>query len=167
MREGKKICYKEQWQRLARKFSQPTPPPALGTRFAITFSDCDRSSILRCTPMTKRKEKRMNKSLLVDISQNGYEQMGVTVNVSRRGMYIATTEIFPAHSELCILIAAADDIYSVTGVVVWNMKSESAAGDNVPAGLGIRIRDAAPGYYQFIAAMKKNLRLSEKKQLAC
>ena len=117
--------------------------------------------------MTKRKERRINKSLLVDISQNGFDQMGVTVNVSRRGMCIATTEVFPAHSELCILIAAADDIYPVTGVVVWNMKSEFATKDNVPAGLGIKIRAAGPEYYKFIAAMKKNNRISMKKRFAC
>ena len=75
--------------------------------------------------MSKRKELRISKSLLVDIDQNGIVQMGITVNVSRRGLCIATTEIFPAHSELCILIAAADDIYPLTGVVVWNMKSAS------------------------------------------
>lgn len=117
--------------------------------------------------MTKRRERRINKSLLVDISQNGFEQMGVTVNVSRRGMYIATTEIFPAQSELCILIAAADDIYPVTGVVVWNMKRESASGDNVPARLGIRIKDATPEYLKFVAAMKRKHQIFIKKQFNC
>lgn len=113
--------------------------------------------------MIKRKEKRINKSLLVDIGQNGFEQMGVTVNVSPRGMCIATTEIFPVNSELRILIAAADDIYPVTGVVVWNMKRANAPGVDVPAGLGIRIRNAAPGYYKFVAAMKKNHQIAMKK----
>ncbi len=117
--------------------------------------------------MAKRKETRINKSLLVDISRNGFEQMGVTVNVSRRGMCIATTEIFRRRSRLQILIAAADDIYSVTGEVVWNLKSEFESGDNVPAGLGIKIKDAAPGYYKFIAAMKKNRQISIKKQFSC
>jgi hypothetical protein len=117
--------------------------------------------------MTKRKEKRISKSLLVDLGQNGFEQMGVTVNLSRRGMCIATTDAFPAQSELQILIAAADDIYAVTGMVMWNMKRESAAADNVPVGLGIKIKDAAPGYYKFIAAMKKNRQIFMKKQFGC
>ena len=117
--------------------------------------------------MTKRKEARINKSMLVDISRNGLEQMGVTVNLSRRGMCIATTEIFPRRSKLSILIAAADDIYTVCGTVVWSMKRKAAPEDSVPAGLGIRIRDAAPGYYEFVADSKKNRRLSLKKQPAC
>lgn len=117
--------------------------------------------------MTKRKESRISKSLLVDVGQNGFAQIGVTVNISRQGMRIATTEIFPAQSVLCILIAAADDIYPVTGVVVWNMKSKSASGHSMTVELGIKIRDAAPEYCKFIAAMKKNRQVSMKKQLAC
>lgn len=117
--------------------------------------------------MTKRKEKRISKSLLVNISQNGFECMGVTVNISRRGMYIATTDIFPVRSEFQILIAAADDIYAATGMVVWNMKRVNTPGDDVPAGLGIKLKDATPGYYKFIKAMKKNHQISMKKQLDC
>jgi hypothetical protein len=117
--------------------------------------------------MSKRKDLRINKSLLVDIDQNGFAQMGVTINVSRRGLCIATTEIFPAHSELCILIAAADDIYPLTGVVVWNMKSTVVTGDSVPVGLGIKIREASPGYYKFIAAMKKSRQIAAKKRFDC
>ncbi|MCX6554505.1 MAG: PilZ domain-containing protein [Candidatus Aminicenantes bacterium] len=100
--------------------------------------------------MTKRKEKRINKSLLVNISQNGFERMGVTVNISRRGMLIATTEIFPVQSEFKILLAAADDIYSLTGLVVWNTDRMSPPGENVPAGLGVRIKRSDRGYARFI-----------------
>lgn len=117
--------------------------------------------------MTKRREKRINKSLLVNISQNGFEQMGVTVNISRRGMCIATTEVFPVQGEFQILIAAADDIYAATGMVVWNMKRAIAPGEDVPAGLGIKIREATPGYYKFFAAIKKNHRKSMQKQFDC
>ena len=117
--------------------------------------------------MIKRKEKRINKSLLVNISRNGFECMGVTVNISRRGMCVATTEVFRKRSNLQILVAAADDIYAVTGMVVWNMKRADAPGVDVPAGLGIKISDATPGYYKFIAALKKNHQISMKKQFDC
>jgi len=111
--------------------------------------------------MTKRKEKRINKSLLTNISQNGFEQMGVTVNISRRGMCIATTEVFPKCSKLQILVAVGDDIYSVSGVVAWNMKNKFAAGDNVPAGLGIRIKKADPKYVHYIKAISENAPLPQ------
>jgi hypothetical protein len=117
--------------------------------------------------MTKRYEKRVNKSLLVNISQNGFERLGVTVNISRRGMCIATTEIFPVQSEFQILIAAAEDIYAATGRVVWNMQRADTPGENVPAGLGIKISAVTPGYYKFLTALKKNQQLSLKKRFDC
>jgi hypothetical protein len=123
----------------------------VGTRFAIqlrigTIVDPDRMC------MTKRKDERISKSLLVNISQNGFERMGVTVNISRRGMLIATTDMFPVQSEFEILLAAADDIFSLTGLVVWNTKRASPPGENVPAGLGVRIMKADRGYARFIRA---------------
>lgn len=117
--------------------------------------------------MKRRSETRLRKSLLVDISRNGLEQMGVTVNISRRGMCIATTEIFRKRSKLRILLAAADDIYAVTGTVVWNMKREMLSGEDIPVGLGIRIKDAAPGYYEYIAAIKKSSLLLPKSRPLC
>jgi len=117
--------------------------------------------------MKKRSETRIKKSLLVDISKNGSEQMGVTVNISRRGMCIATTEVFRKRSKLQILVAAADDIYAVTGMVVWNMKREALPGKDVPAGMGIRIEDAASGYYKYIVAIKKNSLPAQKSQPVC
>lgn len=110
-------------------------------------------SILGRMLMTKRKDERISKSLLVNISQNGFERMGVTVNISRRGMLIATTDMFPVRSEFQILLAAADDIFSLTGLVVWNTKRESPAGENVPAGLGVRIKRSNRGYARFIKAV--------------
>lgn len=112
-------------------------------------------SVLGRMLMTKRKDERVNKRLLVNISQNGFERMGVTVNISRRGMLIATTDMFPVQSEFQILLAAADDIFSLTGLVVWNTKRESPAGENVPAGLGVRIKRADHGYARFIKAVAR------------
>jgi len=117
--------------------------------------------------MIKKRENRITKSLLVNISQNGFERMGITVNLSRRGMYIATTEVFPVLSEFQILVAAADEIFALTGLVVWNTERTDAPGDNVPAGLGIRISAATDGYYKYIAAIRKNHRQSIKNQIAC
>jgi hypothetical protein len=102
--------------------------------------------------MKKRKEKRIKKSLLVDISRNGLDQMGVTVNISRRGMCIATTDLIRKRSRLRILLAAADDIYAVTGLVVWKEKKKDSQGEEAPVGLGIQIEKASRGYFKFLSA---------------
>ncbi len=107
--------------------------------------------------MTKRKDKRISKSLLVNLSSNGCESLGVTVNISQRGMFIATTEVFPVHSEFQILLAAADDIYAITGMVVWNIKRANTAEENIPVGLGIRIKGADPEYAHYIKAIANTL----------
>lgn len=123
----------------------------IGTRFATQLEIgpvVDLGGML----MTKRKDERISKSLLVNISQNGFERMGVTVNISRRGMLIATTDMFPVQSEFEILLAAADDIFSMTGLVVWNTMRAGPPGENVPAGLGIRIKRSDRGYSRFIKA---------------
>jgi hypothetical protein len=114
--------------------------------------------------MKKRSETRIKKSLLVDISKNGLQQMGVTVNISRRGMCIATTEVLRKSSKLQILIAAADDIYAVTGMVVWSMKRPAPPGDDVQVGIGIRIDNAVPGFYKYLSAIKKNSFSAQKTQ---
>lgn len=113
--------------------------------------------------MKKRKETRIKKSLLVDISKNGLDQMGVTVNISRRGMRIITTEAIRKRSRVQILLAADDEIFSVTGLVVWKKKKTEVEGEDAPMGLGIEIEKASPEYKKFIsAARKKSLPVAKK-----
>lgn len=106
--------------------------------------------------MKKRSEARFKKSLLVDISRRCSQQMGVTVNISRRGLFIATTEALRKRSRLQILIAADDQIYTLSGTVVWKMKRTVIPGQDVPVGLGIRIDTANPGYSRYIATIRRN-----------
>lgn len=103
--------------------------------------------------MKKRSETRVTKGLLVDISRKGLQQLGVTVNISRRGMCIATTEVFRNRSRLQILVAAANDIYALTGTVVWSAKRDPGTGEDVPAGVGIHIHEAEPGYKSFVRSI--------------
>jgi hypothetical protein len=103
--------------------------------------------------MKKRSETRIPKSLLVDISRKGLQQMGVTVNISRRGMCIATTEVFRKRNKLRILLAAADDIYALTGTVVWSAKRRLSPGEGVPAGVGIHIQESVPGYKSYLRSI--------------
>jgi len=105
--------------------------------------------------MKKRNGKRINKSLLVDLDYDGSEQMGVTINISRRGMCIATMDTFPPLSELSIWIAAADDIFKLHGQVVWNMKKESVLDESAPVGLGIKLSTSGPEYERFVKFMKR------------
>jgi hypothetical protein len=112
--------------------------------------------------MRKRKEVRISKSLLVDISRRGLDQMGITVNISRRGMCIATTKLIRRRSRLRILLAADDNIYAVTGLVIWKSKRKDAQSDDAPVGLGIEIEKADPGYGRYVSSAKKMLAGSQR-----
>jgi hypothetical protein len=105
--------------------------------------------------MKKRRETRVKQSLLVDISRKGLDQMGVTVNISRRGMCIATTRVIRRRSRLNILLAAGDEIYSVSGLVVWKRKKDDTRKEEAPVGLGIEIEKADPGYRRMISKMQE------------
>jgi hypothetical protein len=117
--------------------------------------------------MKKRIEARFSKSLLVDISRSGFQQMGVTVNISRRGMFIATTEAFRKRCRLQILVAAADEIYTLSGTVAWKMKRAAIPGQDAPAGMGIRLESVPPGYCRYVAAIRRNSASVPQGRTAC
>jgi len=71
-------------------------------------------------------------------------------------MFIATTEAFRKRSRLQILIAANDQIYTLSGTVVWKMQRAATTGQDVPVGLGIRIETANPAYSRYVAAIRRN-----------
>lgn len=106
--------------------------------------------------MKIQREKRIKKKLLVHISENGFERIGITANISQNGLCIATTEIFPLQSELLIWIAAADDIFAMKGVVKWSTEKNFPDVEGISAGIGVKIKEAPPGYAQYIALMAKN-----------
>lgn len=114
--------------------------------------------------MNTRKSKRIKKSLLVDISRKGIDQMGVTVDISRKGMRIATTKPVRKRSRLEILLAADDEIYTITGLVVWKKKQGDAQEGQAPVGLGIEIEKASPKYRKFVAAARKESLLPVKRR---
>jgi hypothetical protein len=117
--------------------------------------------------MKKRREPRISKGFLVELSRRGIEQMGVTVNVSRRGMCIATTGVLRRNSRLRVLIAADDEIFSLSGMVVWHLKRETLPLADAPAEIGICIQDAPPGYRRFVAAARRNVIPAPKQRWAC
>jgi hypothetical protein len=109
--------------------------------------------------MKKRKEFRVKKNLLANIDVNGYEEMAVIGNFSRSGMFIASTEIFPPQSRLSILVAVADELFSLAGEVIWSIRSPNKFSDNTAGGMGIKLTQVQDNYIQFV----ENTLTSEEK----
>ncbi len=105
--------------------------------------------------MEKRIEERVKKSLLVSISKNGFESLGLTGNISKKGMLIATTELLPVHSEVSLLVGIADDTVSLKGEVVWSCNSKSGP-NGAECGAGVRISDTSEYYLDFIEKLMLN-----------
>jgi hypothetical protein len=98
----------------------------------------------------RRIEERLDRKLLVNISKDGYESMGLTANISKKGMFIATSEMFPINSEVSILLGIADETFSLKGLVMWSQKSSDTPSTDVQVATGIKIIEAPEDYFKFI-----------------
>ena len=102
----------------------------------------------------KKREKRIDKSLLVNISQGGYEELGLTSNISKNGLFIAAPEIFPDKQEISVWIAVGNDIYQIKGEVRWSIRSSGAFAGNLAGGMGIKINKASEEFRKYIEHLK-------------
>ena len=99
----------------------------------------------------RRYETRLERRLLVNISKDdGYESMGLTSNISRQGMFIATPELIPLNSEVSVLIGIADEMFSLKGMVMWCQEWSDDNSSDVQAAIGIRILDAPTQYIKYV-----------------
>ncbi|NIM13786.1 MAG: hypothetical protein GTO45_17080 [Candidatus Aminicenantes bacterium] len=98
----------------------------------------------------RRIEKRLDRKLLVNISKDGLESMGLTSNISKKGMFVATSEVFPINSEVSILLGIADETFSLKGLVMWSQKRSDTPSSDVQVATGIKIIEAPEEYFNFV-----------------
>jgi Tfp pilus assembly protein PilZ len=105
--------------------------------------------------MERRKEPRVVKKLLVNLDKEGYEGMGLTANISKKGMFIATTEILPIDSEVSILVGIADETYTLKGRVMWvkEWPDGDAPSEDVQSAMGVEILEAPSQYTEYVENM--------------
>lgn len=102
----------------------------------------------------RRSEKRVEKQLLVNISKDdGFEIMGLTLNLSKEGMFIATAEVLPTNCEVSILVGIADETITLKGHVLWSQEWSNGASSDVQAAAGIKIIDAPDHYFKYVEHM--------------
>jgi len=98
----------------------------------------------------ERNEVRLENKLLVNISQKDFESMGLTANISKNGLSVATTEVLPVNSEVSMLIGIADDTFALKGEVIWSKKSSDSSSSNANIITGIRITEAPDRYFKYV-----------------
>ncbi len=99
---------------------------------------------------------RLDKKLLVNIGKDGFESMGLTSNISKNGLFVATTEVLPVESEVSILIGIADETFTLKGRVMWSKESIDDSTGEAGVATGIQILEAPPQYLAFVDKMLAN-----------
>ena len=104
--------------------------------------------------MEHRRESRIEKNLLVNISANGYDQVGLTANISRGGLLLVTTNLIPHQKDISILIAAGDDLFEVKGEIRWMLMGPEEMAMDTPHRVGVKVLSAPDHFYTFIGSLE-------------
>lgn len=97
-----------------------------------------------------RAEKRIPKNLLVNISGNNFDQVGLTGNISVGGLLLMTSDSVPNQKDVSILIAAGDELFDITGEVKWMLICPEDKTTNSTNKVGIKVKSAPPEYIEYI-----------------
>ncbi len=104
--------------------------------------------------MDRRKEKRLDKSLLAYSDSNGADLLGVISNISKNGIFIVTDKIFEINSEISFVLAVYGESYPLKGEVMWFRRQEDQSPGSPPPGIGIRITEAPVEYLNYVELTK-------------
>ena len=97
----------------------------------------------------RRRNPRLNKRLMVSFSENGFSGLGLTSNISKDGLCVASKAEFAGNAEVTVSIAVPGEILDLKGEVIWCKESNDRDND-VSDIIGIRITEAPPEYLNYV-----------------
>lgn len=106
--------------------------------------------------MIERKEPRIKKNLIVSLSEDGFEGLGMTDNISRYGICVDVDKKIPVNVEIVLSLAVPGDILKIKGEVIWCRASPSNE-HNIDDEIGIRITEAPPEYQAFVEYFQRKM----------
>lgn len=104
----------------------------------------------------KRKDQRIIKKLVVSYGINGFEKIGMTLNISSKGMCIVSQSSLPINRTVLLHLAIFDDVYEIMGLVRWSKKGIDKDSNHVQVGLGIKILNAPKDYFDYVKYFENN-----------
>lgn len=103
--------------------------------------------------MAMRKEDRVKKKYMVNLSDEGVDALALTQDLSKGGMNISAEVELPARREITLSIAVPGEIFQVKGEVMW-CKDSGEKDDSIPESIGIKIVEAPAEYLNFVEFLR-------------
>lgn len=110
--------------------------------------------------MNRRIEKRLEKSLLAYSDPEGADLVGIIANISKNGFFIESNRILDISSEISLVLAIYNELYSLKGEVRWVKRPGDQFPEDIPTGMGIRIVEAPVEYLNYVEYIKYQSRHS-------
>ncbi len=102
----------------------------------------------------KRKEKRIDKNLLVYADDGDIDLLGVSSNISKHGIFIESPNPATVSDEISLVIAVNNELYKLKGEILWIKGPGDSQKIHLPTGLAIRITEAPAEYINYVEYLK-------------
>lgn len=102
----------------------------------------------------KRKEKRIDKNLLVYTDNGHIDLLGVSVNISRNGIYIESPKPSTVNDEISLVLAVDNELFKLKGEILWLKSNGTHEPIHLPSGMAIRITEAPAEYLNYVEYLK-------------
>ncbi len=102
--------------------------------------------------MEKRREMRIAKRIPVRFTYDGKSFKSVTGDISRRGVFIQTSNSFPCRNGINVEIQCRTKPVKMAGFIVWSKKASPTTYLILRGGMGIQLLDYQKQDYQALLA---------------
>lgn len=83
--------------------------------------------------------------------------MGLTADISRGGIMLATTEILPDKSQVVLVVGIQNNTFTLQGRVIWSKNPFNELGADISCGSGISLDDPPLEYLDYVEQLLSEL----------
>jgi hypothetical protein len=100
----------------------------------------------------KRRENRITKKISIRFNCDGQSFQSITGDISRRGVFIQTSQSFPSRNGINIEIQGKNKHIKMVGFIVWSKKTTPESFLVLKGGMGVQLLDYQKPEYQALLA---------------
>ena len=102
--------------------------------------------------MENRRDERIMKKVPVRFTYDGQSFQSLTGDISRRGVFIQTSDSFPCRNGISIEIQCPGRPVKMAGFIVWSKKTSPSSYLILRGGMGIQLLDYQKQEFQELLA---------------